>query len=114
MLTTLSVRTYHIPTGHLLLEHNYPRGKSARVAVDINAVLDSVTSEELRVGSWVHVLGYVRRYINESNAPFAAKIAGPVYVDAVVVFSAGAIVLGDYERILRDAQEVDRRVARPA
>lgn len=34
----------------------------------------------------------------------------PVYVEAVMVFSAGAIALGEYVRILRNVQDVERRM----
>ena len=99
-----SVRTYHVQTGHLVLEHNYPRQKPPQeppwVSVDINPVLATVTSEELRVGAWVNVLGYVRR-------------KDAVYVEAVMLFPAGAVAVGEYERILQDSLGVERRVRRP-
>ncbi|KAB8271261.1 CST complex subunit Ten1 [Aspergillus minisclerotigenes] len=99
------VKTYNITTGHLILEHNYPRCKPTQeppsIPVDVNAVLGTVTADELRVGAWVNVLGYVRR--EESS----------VYVEAVMVFRAGAIAVGEYERILHNSLEVDRRVQRP-
>ncbi|KAH8422815.1 nuclear telomere cap complex subunit Ten1 [Aspergillus melleus] len=102
------VRTYSVSTGHLILEHNYPRRKSISdlptISVDINAVLETVTSEELRVGAWVNVLGYVRRSMNAGET---------VYIEAVMVFAAGAIALGEYERILHESMEVERRVQRP-
>lgn len=75
------------------------------MSVDINAVLETVTSEELRVGAWVNVLGYVRRSKNAGET---------IYVEAVMVFPAGAIALGEYERILYESMEVERRVQRPA
>lgn len=47
----------------------------------------------------------------QSNEALPAKVAPrPVYVEAVMVFSAGAIALGEYERILRNAQDVERRI----
>lgn len=99
------VKTYNISSGHLVLEHNYPRCKPTQeppsISVDINAVLETVAADELRVGAWVNVLGYVRR-------------EGPsVYVEAVMMFPAGAIAVGEYERILHNSLEVDRRVQRP-
>ncbi|KAA8644772.1 nuclear telomere cap complex subunit Ten1 [Aspergillus tanneri] len=102
------VRTYSVSTGHLILEHHYPRRRQnsdpPTVSVDINPVLETVTSEELRVGSWINVLGYVRRSIDANET---------VYVEAVMVFPAGAIGLGEYERILHESMEVQRRVRRP-
>lgn len=103
-----SVRTYNINTGHLTLEHNYPRRRPSQpvpsVSVDIDAVLETVTSEELRVGAWVNVVGYVRR---------STEQRGSIYVEAVMLFPAGPIVLGEYERILHDSLEVERWVQRP-
>jgi hypothetical protein len=121
------VRHYTIATGHLVLEHNYPRNKAefGSVSVDINAVLEDLTAEELRVGTWLNVLGYVR----ESQPPSSSfsstpesKQSGdtttgpvtvpsrPVHVEALVVFPAGAIALGEYERILRNSQDVERMI----
>lgn len=109
------MRTYNVSTGHLILEHNYPRRRTdpPTMSVDINALLESVTPDELHVGAWVNVVGYVR------NASYLSKwrdaIAGPypkgrMYVDAIMIFSAGAVALDEYERILREAQNVDRRL----
>jgi hypothetical protein len=86
-----------------------------------------VTWEQLCVGAWVTVLGYVRRGSSATAAvastawdggkggstsssaptlPFSDP--GLVSVDAVVILPAGAVDLGDYERILYDAQQVER------
>lgn len=114
----LSVRTYNIQTGHLILEHNYPRQKPPleppSVAVDINAVLETVTSEELSVGAWVNVLGYVRRNrrSDDDDSAVSQSNPNPVYVEAVMLFPAGAVALGEYERILQEALGVERRMRR--
>lgn len=117
-------------TGHLILEHNYPRskGETSTVSADINAVLEGLTSEELRVGSWLNVLGYVRESTISASSIYSTQqssqessestLAGtpttvpsrPVYVEAVMIFPAGAIELGEYERILRNANDVERRI----
>jgi hypothetical protein len=117
------VTRYNVQHGHLILEHNYPRRKEPNtVPVDINNVLESITAEELRVGTWLNVLGYIRE---ESTPPtsftssqedtcVALKVTPrPVYVEAVTIFSAGAIALGEYERILHNAEDVERRIRRP-
>ncbi|KAJ5760576.1 hypothetical protein N7520_007732 [Penicillium odoratum] len=118
------VRQYNVAIGHLILEHNYPRSKSesSTVAVDINAVLESLTAEDLRVGTWLNVLGYVRDSTTPEsfssqvdsqnlNSTVPIKVASrPVYIEAVMVFPAGAIALGEYERILRHVQDVESRI----
>lgn len=107
------MRTYDIPAGYLILEHNYPRSKSglATVSVDINALLESVTAEVLCVGAWVNVLGYTRNtsYLSRNRGDKVVPCAQS-HFEAIMVFSAGPVALGEYERILRDAQNVDRRV----
>ncbi|KAI9367014.1 CST complex subunit Ten1 [Aspergillus egyptiacus] len=108
------VKAYNISTGHLVLEHNYPRVKRTQqrpkpeppsISVDINAVLETVTWEELCVGAWVNVVGYVRRGHGPSTSMSSSE---SVHVDAVVVFPAGAVDLGEYERILYDSLEVEK------
>ncbi|KAL4813226.1 CST complex subunit Ten1 [Aspergillus spinulosporus] len=105
------VKTYNISTGRLVLEHNYPRTKKQpkqdppSVSVDVNAVLETVTWEELCVGAWVNVIGYVRREPGQNSK---GEPSDSVYVDAVVVFPAGAVDLGEYERILCDFLLVER------
>jgi len=92
---------YNVTTGHLILEHNFPRqaGKDAIIAVDINPLLEAITSEELRVGAWVNVLGYVRKPVQGTGKE--------EYVEAVMVFPAGPVSLGEYERTVCSAQDVD-------
>lgn len=77
--------------------------------MDVNAVLETVTWEELCVGAWVNVIGYVRR---ESGQNLKGEPSDSVYVDAVVIFPAGAVDLGEYERILCDLLLVERMRAR--
>lgn len=116
---------YTITTGHLILEHNFPRSKIAppSVSVDINALLEDLIAEELRVGTWLNVVGYVREsepvlppsllsstpdYANRPNQRLSGVRARPVYIEAIMVFSAGAIAIGEYERILCNSQHVER------
>ncbi|KAF4760542.1 hypothetical protein N7455_002885 [Penicillium solitum] len=121
------VTHYTITTGHLILEHNYPRSKIApsSVSVDINALLEDLTAEELRVGTWLNVVGYIRE--SEPALPPSSFSSTPddanqssqrpsrvpprvVYVEAIMVFPAGAIGIGEYERILCNSQHVERMI----
>lgn len=67
------------------------------------------------MGAWVNIVGYVRRVPASSTAAVAITGAAEsrMHVDAVMVFPAGAIALGEYERTLSDVLEVDRWVRRP-
>lgn len=113
------------------------------VSVDINALIETVRFEELCVGAWVNVLGYVRHWQHQhghqngsghqdryrsrydqqqevqrrqllsgqaQNGPIPAETC-PVYVDAVMLFSAGPFEIGEYERIVKDTQDIERRCA---
>ncbi|KAJ5582128.1 hypothetical protein N7535_000748 [Penicillium sp. DV-2018c] len=121
------VADYRITTGHLILEHNYPRSKTtpSSVSVDINAILEDMTAEALRVGTWLNVLGYVRDLepvpppssfsstSEDASQPSQRPSTvprRPVYVEAIMVFPAGAIAIGEYERILRNSRDVERLI----
>ncbi|CDM35104.1 hypothetical protein DTO013E5_3016 [Penicillium roqueforti] len=115
---------YNIKTGHLILEHNYPRSKIApsSVSVDINPLLEDLTAEELGVGTWLNIVGYVREseplpppssFSSDANQPSQRPSTcppRPVYVEAIMVFPAGAIAIGEYERILCNSQHVERMI----
>ncbi|KAJ5650212.1 uncharacterized protein N7484_003935 [Penicillium longicatenatum] len=130
-LSAFSVKLYNVTMGHLVLEHNYPRSRSepSTVSVDINAVLESLKAEYLRVGTWLNVLGYVRDSATPESSfsssqadlqqpssqsltsAIPTKVASrPVFIEAVMVFPAGAIALGEYERILRHVNDVESRI----
>ncbi|CAG8226491.1 unnamed protein product [Penicillium salamii] len=117
---TYSVARYTVATGHLILEHNYPPSKTSpsAVSVDITGILEDVTAEALRIGTWLNVVGYVREVepvqpsssfsSNSGDANESSTTPRPVYIEAIMVFSAGAIAVGEYERILRNSQDVER------
>ncbi|CAG7927817.1 unnamed protein product [Penicillium olsonii] len=117
------VTRYTVATGHLNLEHNYPRSKTSpsAVSVDITGILEDVTAEALRIGTWLNVLGYVREIepiqptssfsSNSGDAMRQSTIdPRPVYIEAIMVFAAGAIAVGEYERILRSSQDVEQMI----
>jgi len=112
------VSKYEVSTGTLILEHNYPLGapEPAVIDVDINLLLETVKTTDLQVGAWLNVLGYVR--YRSSAAVERGSATSPlerrsIYVEAVMIWAAGAIRIGEYERVLRDCKEVDRRVRVP-
>ncbi|EDN08993.1 nuclear telomere cap complex subunit, Ten1 superfamily [Histoplasma capsulatum] len=137
------VSSYNVSTGHLLLEHNYPITKRPipSIAVDISLLLEQLKATDLQVGAWLNVLGYIREQPstksllspadpkwpppagadrNSSSPPSPPLLPSPsgaarsVFVEAVMVFSADAVRLGEYERVLQEWEDADRRVKRPA
>lgn len=81
---------------------------STTVLVDVYHVLDAIKADDLEVGAWLNVFGYVR-----PETPQANLQERKVYVEATMVVNAGAIRIGEYEQTVCDVQEIDRSVARP-
>lgn len=121
-----SVLKYNTSSGNLLLEHKCvfndtqtiggepPSQCTFSVVVNVNLLLDTLTWSELEVGAWLNVLGYVRDIpCMDEESKKALKglksVAVGRYVEAVMVFPAGAIHIDEYERVLKDSQEVERR-----
>ncbi|WEW55361.1 hypothetical protein PRK78_000791 [Emydomyces testavorans] len=120
------ISKYTIATGILNLEHKYSASLSdqkcfdaiseATIDVDINLLLDSLSHADIDVGNWVNVLGYVRRSYPvsrlcfQAETPNKADLDPTVYVEAVMIIPAGAIRLGEYERVLSESREVERRL----
>jgi hypothetical protein len=66
---------------------------SGSASVNVAYVLDALNFELTQVGAWVNVVGYMKTTTN-----------GYSCVDAVVIWSAGAIKLDEYEAAVRDLQ----------
>lgn len=98
-LTILSVEAYNGETGNLRIRERFPATSSHIKAVNVNVdnILDSLYLELTQVGAWVNVIGYCRQ-IEESG------MESDPAVDAVIVWSAGAIRLDEYEAAVRALQ----------
>lgn len=95
----------------------------SHVEVDINLLLEDTHHTSLQIGVWLNIFGYIReenpddyrRRERESTRRSSEKenhisTDRPVYVQAVTILPAGPVRIGEYERILRDMQRVERRV----
>ena len=69
-------------------------------SVNVAYVLDALNIELTQVGAWVNVVGYVRS-VGDVDCDSGKTSCS---VDAVVIWSAGAIKLDEYEAALRDLQ----------
>lgn len=84
-----------VTTATLRLKHDFPASSpKVTVNVDIEHVLERIKHDELQVGAWVNVLGYVER----------RKEKG-VFVQAVAVWNAGNVDLGTYEKAVMKRKE---------
>jgi hypothetical protein len=127
------VSKYDVSRGVLILEHNYGNSQSLPssnrrnvVEVDINLLLARLKYTDVQVGAWLNILGYVRHRsaleleselekIGDKQRRRGGREPLPaIYIDAVMILSAGSIRVGEYERVLTDAQEAERRIRRPA
>lgn len=113
-LLPTSVVSYDVSNATLVLEHNYPsiEAKPAQVSVNVNLIFESLKSTDLQIGVWHNVIGYVSRLSEgerEGDCEKDATLArsGHVNVQAILMWSAGSIKLGEYERILSDQGEVE-------
>ncbi|EGD84625.1 hypothetical protein H112_08340 [Trichophyton rubrum D6] len=119
------VSKYNTATGRLTLHHNYNvhglESQVSHVEVDINLLLEDTDHTSIQIGAWLNIFGYIReensddyrRKEREStyrNSEKGDRISTdrPVYVQAVTILPAGPVRIGEYERILRDMQRVER------
>lgn len=98
-----SVHEYNGDSAILHLKGRYPdtSASSGDANVNVNNVLDSLNVEMIQVGSWVNVIGYMRRIDGSKSVSKPQGCA----VDAVLVWSAGAIKLDDYEAAVKTLQD---------
>lgn len=93
---THSVDEYRVQTGTLRLKHEYPPAKQSVTAnVDIEHVLERISRQEIDVGTWINVIGYVQQ-----------RTGKDVYVQAVAVWDAGNVDLIAYEQAVEKRKEV--------
>jgi hypothetical protein len=73
---------------------------SGSASVNVAYVLDALNIELTQVGAWVNVVGYVRSAGDVGTDSHKSSCS----VDAVVIWSAGAIKLDEYEVAVRELQ----------
>ena len=123
-----SAQMYDVQSGRLHLRHDVPRSSKPAVSalVDIDLLLETIVSTDTSVGEWINVTGYVTRIEPPATAegggvqrstgrPEKGK-TGPlpstvVHVQAVMLWSAGAVRVREYETTLQDRKDMERRLA---
>lgn len=92
---------YDEQKGHLLVEHAYPSTGSPipTAHIDVNVVLETTKPSTLQDGTWINVMGYLRRVasrdsMNHKNLP-------PPLVQAVLIWNAGGIDVEEYEKAMQ-------------
>lgn len=111
------VTKYDLSTGVLELQHAYPSAfdKTVIALVDVNLLLENLKREDIVVGAWVNIVGYVEEAMKKRE-----KVRGLdgnmglgridrvdlVKVQAIMLWSAGSIKIGEYESALSERLEL--------
>ena len=110
------VTKYDLSTGVLELQHAYSSAFDTTVIalVDVNLLLETLKREDTVVGAWVNIVGYVGETMNKTEE--VRDLDGNVgqggiprvylvKVQAIMLWSAGSISIGEYERVLTERLE---------
>ena len=111
--TILSVLGYNETTGHLLVEHIYPPDASfTNTLVNMTVAQQSTDSTCFEIGTWINVIGSIevsasgkRKRKRKPGDSSTNKDYQRVIVGAVLVWTAGAIRVAEYEKILEEQRE---------
>lgn len=100
-----SITRYTAATGTLTLEHAYPPPPHVYsvASVDVNLLLSTLKMTDTQVGEWVNVMGYLEADPTKrgrGKEKREDKEVTLVRVQAIVLWSAGSVRLGDYEDAL--------------
>ncbi|KAK5454106.1 hypothetical protein LTS15_006106 [Exophiala xenobiotica] len=101
--------------GQIILEHAYPKNAKPipHVLVDIDLVLESIEPSILSTGSWINVIGYTRstqRGVRKSKAKLRQPEDESSFLQAVLVWTAGALKITDYEITLEEQRSAQKKL----
>ena len=112
----------------LELQHAYsiPPNAPTVALVDVNLILECLKGEDTHVGAWVNVVGYVGDVLKEEkrgvrrgqeklglskleqdrvrNGPRAVRVR----VQAIMLWNAGGVKLGEYEKTLEERLKLEK------
>jgi len=104
------VTKYSTKHGTLHLQHSRPTTLHKRpqknpnvvvAVVDITLLLDTLKTTDTQTGEWVNVVGYV-------NERFRDGSSVEVMVKALMVWSAGAINISEYEAVVEERKNSEQ------
>ena len=110
------VTKYDLSTGVLELQHTYPTTFDTMVValVDVNLLLENLKREDIVVGAWVNIVGYIEEIMNKKEkvrvldgnmGQGRIPRVDLVKVQAIMLWSAGSVKIGEYERALAERLE---------
>ena len=104
--------------------------------VNVELLLSTLKTSDTTIGEWINVMGYITSSPTTYILSFAASTSSTalylpktphetplinmlgktkqsyqaVHVQAIMVWSAGALKVGEYERVVKERKEVERRL----
>ena len=109
-----SIVQYELAQGRVLLEHAYPKNASPipRVWADASLVLETTKPSTLAEGVWINIIGYTQappRPSRKKNAQHLQHADLTASLQAVLIWDAGTVRIGDYEHTLEEQNRVQRQ-----
>ena len=108
---------YEVSTGFLLLEYGFRQDvlPTPLASIDVRLVLESINAHDLQRGSWVNIIGYLRKpeqRQKKSTSSNTNNIQTPEIpiVQAIIVWAAGAIKVASYETALVSQRNMKQAV----
>jgi Telomere capping, CST complex subunit len=108
---------YEVSTGFLLLEYGFRQNilPTPQASIDVRLVLESINARDLQRGSWVNIIGYLRKpeqRQKKSTSSNTNNIQAPEIpiVQAIIVWGAGAIKVASYETALVSQRNMKQAV----
>ncbi|KAK3299139.1 CST complex subunit Ten1 [Chaetomium fimeti] len=107
------VTSYSPESGLLALEHRLPEDThSVLTFVDVKLVLESLGSEQTRVGEWVNVIGYITDTAPITSSGELSRGSLAVHTQAVLLWSAGPFDIRRYETSVKVIEQATRATGR--
>lgn len=112
-----SVVNYDVSTGLLLLEYGFQQDilPTPQASIDVRLVLESINAHDLQRGSWVNIIGYLRKPEQRQRKSISSNTSNiqrpeiPI-VQAIIVWGAGAINVANYESALVSQRKMKQAV----
>jgi Telomere capping, CST complex subunit len=108
---------YEVSTGFLLLEYGFRQDilPTPQASIDVRLILESINAHDLQRGSWVNIIGYLRKpeqRQKKSTSSNTNNIQTPEIpiVQAIIVWGAGAIKVASYETALVSQRNMKQAV----
>ncbi|TDZ26370.1 hypothetical protein C8034_v001716 [Colletotrichum sidae] len=98
------VASYSTSSAVLKLEHRFPQQSSVSAWVDVKLLLGTLKSEQIRVGEWVNVVGYVTSPTG-TRAKGTTREPHNVGIQALMLWSAGPLDIQRYETSFQNPQQ---------